>query len=48
VRFTVLVPPVSWTNRFRLTGLAPAIARSALAICSSIPRRVRRARSDLY
>ena len=35
----------SWTNRFRLTGALPATACSALATCSSMPRRVRRARS---
>src|SRR3954454_8632607 len=32
----------------RLTGTFPATARSALPICSSIPRSVRRARSALY
>jgi hypothetical protein len=32
----------------RSTGAFPATARSALATCSSIPRRVRRARSALY
>jgi hypothetical protein len=32
-------------NRLRSTGTFPATARSALVICSSIPRSVRRARS---
>ena len=34
-------------NRFRFTGAFPATACSALPTCSSIPRRVRRARSCL-
>jgi hypothetical protein len=44
----LLAPPVSWMNRLRLTGIFPATAFSALATCSSIPRRVRRARSWRY
>jgi hypothetical protein len=47
-RLTFLVPPDSWMNRLRLTGIVPATAFSAFAICSSIPRRARRARSWLY
>jgi hypothetical protein len=45
---TDLSPPVKVMNRFRFTGAFPATARSALAICSSIPRSARRARSALY
>lgn len=33
-------------NRLRLTAAFPATACSALATCSSIPRRVRLARPD--
>ena len=32
-----LSPPVSFTNRFRLTASLPATARSALAIWVSMP-----------
>jgi hypothetical protein len=39
-RFTDRVPPDSWMNLFRLTGAFPATACSALATCSSRPRRV--------
>ena len=35
-------------NRFRLIGALSAMAFSALATCSAIPRRVRRARSCRY
>ncbi len=45
VRLTLLVAPVSWMNRLRLTAVLPATACSALATCSSMPCRVRRARS---
>ena len=38
----------SWMNRFRLIGALPAMAFLALATCSAIPRRVRRARSARY
>src|SRR5690606_8161838 len=48
VRFTDLVAPVSWMKRLRLTGACPSTARWALAICSSMPRSVRRARSWRY
>ena len=48
VRLTRLVPPDSCTNRLRLTAVLPATAFSVLATCSSMPRRVRLARSTLY
>jgi len=44
-RFTDLSAPVITMNRLRFTGAFPATARSAFAICSSMPRSVRRARS---
>jgi hypothetical protein len=47
-RLTLVVPLDSWMNRLRLTGVFPATAFSALMTCSSIPRRVRRARSWRY
>lgn len=39
---------VSLMNRLRLTVARPSTARWALATCSSMPRRVRRARSCRY
>jgi hypothetical protein len=45
---TLLVPPDSWMNRLRLTGILPATAFAALATCSSMPLSVLRARSCLY
>jgi hypothetical protein len=47
-RFTDLSAPVITMNRLRFTGTFPATAFSALAICSSMPSSVRRARSALY
>lgn len=47
-RLTDLLAPVRVTNRFRLTGVWPLTAFSALATCSSMPLSVRRARSCLY
>ena len=44
----LLVAPVSWMYRLRLTAAFPSTARSALATCSSMPRSVRRARSWRY
>jgi len=40
-----VVPSLSWMNRFRLIGAFPAMAFWALVTCSSMPRKVRRARS---
>ncbi len=47
-RFTLFAAPSSRMNRFRLTGTSPAMACSALATCSSIPRSVLLARSWRY
>jgi hypothetical protein len=47
-RLTVLVPPLMVMNRFRLTAALPWTARWALSTCSSMPRRLRRARSARY
>jgi hypothetical protein len=44
-RFTDLSAPVITMNRLRFTGTFPATAFSALAICSLMPRSVRRAGS---
>ena len=43
---TVFWPAARVMNRFRLTGTSPATAFSALATCSSIPRKVRRPRAE--
>lgn len=48
VRLTLLAAPVRRTYRLRFTAVLPATAFSALAICVSIPRNVRRARSARY
>jgi hypothetical protein len=48
VRMKVWLPSLSRMNRFRQMGALPAMAFWALVICSSIPRRVRRARSCRY
>jgi hypothetical protein len=44
----LLAAPSTWMNRFRLNGAKSATALAALATCSSILRRVRRAQSALY
>jgi len=46
--FTDFSPPARVMNQFRLTGTFQATAFSAFVTCSSMPRRVRLARSARY